>query len=465
MASSDIVAEDEQDCVELKSLEIAHRASIIALQEAEQNLEAEGQDGDQFGLGLDPNEAPNARDDELDSLRSEINSLRSSIVITEDDNTPMYRRASIHNNRLSQLLINDQRRLLSRWSLTLSPIAVAEYIEVARASNLLPAVDEDERRLTPPNLLQDLKPPELLDSTHPKLESLGQNQESQRNRTPTRTEQDDNFENKLEGFSEWYHQLNPAAQNVVLQRLGSHSTIQSEADVVPSQADQTKMPWQQFWKQNRPLPQAPNPAPARVKRDPKVSYFTPSADFAHRRSRSEGNSLTLTNAPKEIESRNGPNKDWAKPKNLGIPPDMYVRALYDYDSDDRTNLSFRTDDVIRVISTLESGWWDGVINGVRGWFPSNYCDVITPNDSDIGSGESDVDSTAEIDDSTISELTEEFGLDIGDKPSAAAFWIPQATSDGRLFYYNTLTGVSTARLPLDDKVVSDDAHEQPVAAS
>src|SRR6478736_9219629 len=56
---------------------------------------------------------------------------------------------------------------------------------------------------------------------------------------------------------------------------------------------------------------------------------------------------------------------------------MYVRALYDYEADDRTSLSFHEGDVIQVITQLESGWWDGVINGVRGWFPSNYCQVIT----------------------------------------------------------------------------------------
>ena len=58
------------------------------------------------------------------------------------------------------------------------------------------------------------------------------------------------------------------------------------------------------------------------------------------------------------------------------PGGMYVRALYDYDADDRTSLSFRQGDIIQVITQLESGWWDGVINGVRGWFPSNYCTVL-----------------------------------------------------------------------------------------
>jgi SH3 domain len=58
-------------------------------------------------------------------------------------------------------------------------------------------------------------------------------------------------------------------------------------------------------------------------------------------------------------------------------PLMYAQALYDYEADDRTSLSFYEGDVIQVITQLESGWWDGVINGVRGWFPSNYYQVIT----------------------------------------------------------------------------------------
>src|SRR5690348_16100015 len=62
------------------------------------------------------------------------------------------------------------------------------------------------------------------------------------------------------------------------------------------------------------------------------------------------------------------------------PGAMYVRALYDYEADDRTSLSFHEGDIIQVITRLESGWWDGVINGVRGWFPSNYCQIITSQD-------------------------------------------------------------------------------------
>ncbi|KAL9533876.1 Cell division control protein [Sphaerulina musiva] len=133
---------------------------------------------------------------------------------------------------------------------------------------------------------------------------------------------------------------------------------------------------------------------------------------------------------------------------------LYVRALYDYEADDRTSLSFRQGDIIQVITQLESGWWDGVIHGVRGWFPSNYCSMVASPAYDDGTarpgrGESDADGSGEdYDDQTQTQL--------GQSPDAAnrsqeeaAFWIPQATPDGRLFYFNTLTGESTMELPLE----------------
>ena len=148
------------------------------------------------------------------------------------------------------------------------------------------------------------------------------------------------------------------------------------------------------------------------------------------------------------------------------PGSMYVRALYDYEADDRTSLSFHEGDVIQVITQLESGWWDGVINGVRGWFPSNYCQAITSPDEfpepiqngiithhiDDDVDEHDIyDDSADQDEDSESEAFGSLpleGTDMGDK-SRADFWIPQATPDGRLFYYNMMTGDRSMELPLE----------------
>ncbi|KAF7912086.1 hypothetical protein EAE99_010908 [Botrytis elliptica] len=149
---------------------------------------------------------------------------------------------------------------------------------------------------------------------------------------------------------------------------------------------------------------------------------------------------------------------------------MYVRALYDYEADDRTSLSFHEGDIIQVITQLESGWWDGVINGVRGWFPSNYCQVVSgPEDvldgkangagmgidDDIDDDEDDEEQYEEqYDDEGEESERDDFshlpatGVNSNGR-SGADFWIPQATPDGRLFYFNTETGESSMELPLE----------------
>ncbi|RMZ77626.1 hypothetical protein DV738_g4323, partial [Chaetothyriales sp. CBS 135597] len=149
-----------------------------------------------------------------------------------------------------------------------------------------------------------------------------------------------------------------------------------------------------------------------------------------------------------------------------LPPPLYVRALYDYDADDQTSLSFRQGDIIQVITQLESGWWDGVIRNVRGWFPSNYCTVISADDPDgtipeesEQSAESGTEEEFDEDDSD-SHIQDDEELPIeGSKMSTqeeAAFWVPQATPDGRLFYFNTLTGVSTMELPMEAPTAVDE---------
>ncbi|EEP79958.1 conserved hypothetical protein [Uncinocarpus reesii 1704] len=151
---------------------------------------------------------------------------------------------------------------------------------------------------------------------------------------------------------------------------------------------------------------------------------------------------------------------------IEAPPGLYVKALYDYTSDDHTSLSFRQGDIIQVLNQLETGWWDGVIGDVRGWFPSNYCAVVPGPDAfsdrlNLG-GEISIESGTEDDyeDDNDDDLDSQGNSkeDVSVPPienttpgtqEEAAFWIPQATADGRLFYYNTLTGYSTMELPLE----------------
>lgn len=56
-----------------------------------------------------------------------------------------------------------------------------------------------------------------------------------------------------------------------------------------------------------------------------------------------------------------------------------VRALYAFSSTEKSSLSFEKDEYIEVLSQLDSGWWDGWCKGNRGWFPSNYVQIIDVN--------------------------------------------------------------------------------------
>ncbi|CDH58755.1 ras guanine-nucleotide exchange protein [Lichtheimia corymbifera JMRC:FSU:9682] len=74
----------------------------------------------------------------------------------------------------------------------------------------------------------------------------------------------------------------------------------------------------------------------------------------------------------------------SSPRNTTTPPEPstltshFVQALHDYlptnaPADEAVScLFFRKGAIIEVFNRDPSGWWDGVSNGVRGWFPSNY---------------------------------------------------------------------------------------------
>ncbi|XP_055925232.1 rho guanine nucleotide exchange factor 7-like [Argiope bruennichi] len=53
-------------------------------------------------------------------------------------------------------------------------------------------------------------------------------------------------------------------------------------------------------------------------------------------------------------------------------PVHLVKAVYNYKASNNDELCLKKGDVITVTQALEGGWWEGTLNGVTGWFPSNY---------------------------------------------------------------------------------------------
>ncbi|KAI8827072.1 ras guanine nucleotide exchange factor domain-containing protein [Fimicolochytrium jonesii] len=95
-----------------------------------------------------------------------------------------------------------------------------------------------------------------------------------------------------------------------------------------------------------------------------------------------------------------------------------VRALYDYAGSEDSGLSFRKGDIIQVLTQLDSGWWDGLLYGERGWFPSNY----------VGEPET-----------------------LKDAPTAdqvqGSVWVRQIGHLGNIYYFNRDTGATTQDTP------------------
>ena len=106
----------------------------------------------------------------------------------------------------------------------------------------------------------------------------------------------------------------------------------------------------------------------------------------------------------------------------------FVQALHDYQpscapTDESVScLFFRKGAIIEVFNRDSSGWWDGVSNGVRGWFPSNYVGRIGEASMDYCSGEATIndDNDVVVEKENNENTTPPLGIDGGDESLSAA---------------------------------------------
>jgi len=80
-------------------------------------------------------------------------------------------------------------------------------------------------------------------------------------------------------------------------------------------------------------------------------------------------------------------KDRITPKTIrtileeeGALPIGWVRAMYDYETEEPDEIAFTTGMVIKLILQDKSGWWIGELDGKTGLFPGNYVEFcFQPN--------------------------------------------------------------------------------------
>lgn len=97
----------------------------------------------------------------------------------------------------------------------------------------------------------------------------------------------------------------------------------------------------------------------------------------------------------------------------------HFEAKFDFFGQDESQLSFKQGDIIQVVSRLDSGWWDGICKGERGWFPSNFVREIYVDDSH-------------------------------DQPKQIT-WYEQIDSEGRHYYINAKTNEVSYVYPIQDE--------------
>ncbi|KAL1748359.1 hypothetical protein HDZ31DRAFT_29833 [Schizophyllum fasciatum] len=190
---------------------------------------------------------------------------------------------------------------------------------------------------------------------------------------------------------------------------------------------------------------------------------------------------------------------------------LFCKALYDYEAQDPSALSFKRGDIIEVLTQQPSGWWDGLLGDERGWFPSNYVDVITDEEAEVAlsGGLSDLDQQSLAPSSSLSQASsmprmgsdadsgmvdmshamlgggshldadewlDAAGMGGGgmdalaqaamDGPSQSNdFWVPQVTPGGQIYYVNTQTGQQSRDLPVEAEDDGADSDLAGLAAS
>ncbi|CAF1532360.1 unnamed protein product [Adineta ricciae] len=69
-------------------------------------------------------------------------------------------------------------------------------------------------------------------------------------------------------------------------------------------------------------------------------------------------------------------KDHEHYANISLQKSKRAKALIDFDSQDSNELSFKRNDILKILSMTDEHCWIGELNGKHGWFPAKFVQLV-----------------------------------------------------------------------------------------
>ena len=66
-----------------------------------------------------------------------------------------------------------------------------------------------------------------------------------------------------------------------------------------------------------------------------------------------------------------------------------AKAILDFERHDDDELGFKKNDIINIISMKDEQCWAGELNGLRGWFPAKFVEILDERSKDYCSAGDD----------------------------------------------------------------------------
>ena len=61
-------------------------------------------------------------------------------------------------------------------------------------------------------------------------------------------------------------------------------------------------------------------------------------------------------------------------------------ATFEYTAEKEDELSFKPGDILVNVNFKDDGWWEGELNGKKGWFPDNFVETVAVSASEPTGG-------------------------------------------------------------------------------